>query len=183
MSCKIRLDNRGTSETVRFARALQAAGCDLLAVHCRHRGQKHDGTPDFETGAQVVKALSIPVVINGGIASVADARRVLELTGAHGVMVAQAFLQNPRCMSQCNNAWSTDTDDIGGGGGAGGAGGQGQVSALDVAEMAAEYLDLACTYPPPTAHYIRKHMRWLFRTQLSESSQWPPQAYSEKSVP
>lgn len=182
LSCKIRLGSHGTAATVAFAQSLQCAGAGLIAVHCRRREDQHDGPPDLEAAAALVAGLDIPVVVNGGVRSAAEARRVLEATGAHGVMVAQAFLQDHRCMVE-RAARMEGRGAIPDGAGAS-AGARRAVAAVRVAELAAEYLGFAEAHTPPCPSYIRKHLRWMFRAQLqprsvSDPVQWPGSWHSE----
>jgi tRNA-dihydrouridine synthase len=140
LSCKIRLfedDNR----TISFAQSLVSAGCELLAVHCRRRVDEHSGPPDLVAGTKLVNALSVPVIINGvSIRSVTDVIDALEMTGAHGVMVAREFLANPRLLQSSQQ--------------------------VDPAILAAEYLDYAEQCPPPSRKFIETHLRWIFRAEL-----------------
>ena len=149
-----------TSATIAFAKRLQAAGCDLLAVHCRSRLSKHNGLPDLVTGAALVKALDIPVIINGGISNLDDVHNTLRITKAHGVMIAQGLLTNHRLL------YPTNTMDT------------------SVQTLAAEYLDFCEKILPPSPYYIRKHLRWMFRAELqgpspNASKQWKKQWQSE----
>jgi tRNA-dihydrouridine synthase len=63
--CKIRLCDT-QAQTVAFAQALERAGCELLAVHCRRRPRTrdefHDAPPDYSQLAAIVAAVAIPVV-------------------------------------------------------------------------------------------------------------------------
>ena len=79
-----------------LARRLQAAGCQLLAVHCRRRSDnQHRGPPDYVVGKALVDALDIPVVVNGGVYAREDVERVAAATGCHAIMLAQGLLTNP----------------------------------------------------------------------------------------
>jgi len=139
LSCKIRLLETD-EETISFAKNLQMAGCDILALHCRRRIDKHNGKPDLNAGNKVVNAVSIPVIINGSeVDNLDGVVRTLEKTGAHSVMIARAFLRNPQLLVEKDP---------------------------DPAFLAAEYLDYCEKYPPPSALYIQKHLRWIFRKYL-----------------
>ena len=51
-------------------------------------------------------------------------------------------------------------------------------TAFFCADIAAEYLDYAEKYPPPSPLFIRKHLRWIFRKQLQPKSKNPtPEEY------
>ena len=161
ISCKIRLTEGDASEvsvadaTLAFARRLEAAGCGLLAVHCRPRTAKHDGSVDLATARALVAGLAIPVVVNGGVGSAVDARATLEATGAHAVMAAQGFLKNPRMLQQHPPRTVTTPDTT-----------VHETAQAHAIALAAEYLEFAAEYPPPAASYVRKHLRWILRHQL-----------------
>ena len=75
---------------VTIARIAEDAGVALLAVHGRTRACAFKGTVEHETTAAIVKSVAIPVLANGDIGSVGDARRILAQTGAAGVMIGRA---------------------------------------------------------------------------------------------
>ena len=68
---------------------------DALIVHGRTVSQGFAGESDLEAIREVVQAVSIPVIGNGGIMCAADAERMLELTGCAGVMLARGARGNP----------------------------------------------------------------------------------------
>lgn len=80
---------------VPFAKMCADAGAAMLTVHGRTRRQMCAGRADMAVVAAVKRAVDIPVIANGDIASAADARRVLDETGADGVMIGRAALGNP----------------------------------------------------------------------------------------
>ena len=81
-----------------FAKAMLDAGADMLSVHGRTRDKIYAGEPDYVAVAAVVRAAEgkVPVIANGGSFSVADADRMLENTGADGVMLARAAMSDPQ---------------------------------------------------------------------------------------
>ncbi len=80
---------------VRIARIAESAGVQLLAVHGRTRACRFEGTAEYETIAALKAAVRIPVIANGDIRTPEDARRVLALTGADGVMIGRAAHGRP----------------------------------------------------------------------------------------
>jgi tRNA-dihydrouridine synthase B len=80
---------------VRVARLAESAGVQMLAVHGRTRACLFEGAAEYETIAEVKRAVRIPVVANGDILTPEDARRVLERTGADGVMIGRAAHGRP----------------------------------------------------------------------------------------
>ena len=63
---------------------------------------------DYASIAAIKQRIRIPLIANGEIASAADAKRVLELTGANGVMIGRAAIKAPWIFWQIRN----DTDEI-----------------------------------------------------------------------
>lgn len=78
-----------------MAKRAEDAGVRMLTIHGRTRSQFFRGLADWSAIAPVVQAVTIPVIANGDIASAADARRALELSGAAGVMVGRGAQGKP----------------------------------------------------------------------------------------
>lgn len=83
-----------------FARMCEASGADMITIHGRSRSMMYDGKPYTKEIEQAKAAVSIPVIANGGIFSVEDAKELMEKTGADGVMVARYGLENPFIFSE-----------------------------------------------------------------------------------
>ena len=75
---------------VEIARIAENAGIQLLTVHGRTRADRFKGDAEYNTIARIVDAVDIPVLANGDIDSAQKARRVLNQTGAAGVMIGRA---------------------------------------------------------------------------------------------
>ena len=80
---------------LRIARIAEAAGIRMLAIHGRTRACAFGGNAEYDTIAEVKSRLRIPVIANGDIRTPEDARRVMELTGADGVMIGRAAQGRP----------------------------------------------------------------------------------------
>jgi tRNA-dihydrouridine synthase B len=80
---------------VRIARIAEAAGVQALAIHGRTRACAFGGQAEYESIAEVKSRVRIPVIANGDVHTPEDAKRVLEATGADGVMVGRAAQGRP----------------------------------------------------------------------------------------
>jgi tRNA-dihydrouridine synthase B len=79
----------------RIARIAESAGVQMLAVHGRTRACAFDGQAEYDTIAEVKSRLRIPVVANGDVHTPQQAKRVLEATGADGIMIGRAAQGRP----------------------------------------------------------------------------------------
>ncbi len=82
--------------TADFAKRMEDAGASLLTIHGRTRDKIYAGEVNFAEIAAAKNAVKIPVIANGGVFSNADAEKLMEETGADGVMVARAALFDPQ---------------------------------------------------------------------------------------
>ena len=80
---------------VEVAKAAEAGGASLIAVHGRTKTQMYSGKADLSVIAAVKEAVTCPVVGNGDIATAADALRMKEETGCDGVMIGRGAVGNP----------------------------------------------------------------------------------------
>ncbi len=78
-----------------LARRAEAEGVVLLTVHGRTRCQFYGGRADWAAIRAVVEAVRIPVIANGDCAGLDDARTMLAVTGAAGVMIGRAAVGRP----------------------------------------------------------------------------------------
>tara|TARA_B100000686_G_scaffold303628_1_gene340612 strand:+ start:225 stop:1217 length:993 start_codon:yes stop_codon:yes gene_type:complete len=96
VSAKIRLgwddDNRNYMDV---ARALHDHGASLVAVHGRTKSQAYSGRADWDAIAEIKQALSVPVVGNGDVRTVADIESIKTHTGCDAVMIGRAVIGNP----------------------------------------------------------------------------------------
>ncbi len=78
-----------------FARRAQDAGASAIAVHARYASQGFSGRADWSIIRRVKDVVTIPVIGNGDVETVEDARRMFEETGCDAVMVGRAAMGNP----------------------------------------------------------------------------------------
>ncbi len=82
--------------TQEFAKRMEGAGASLLTVHGRTKDKVYAGEVHFDEIAKAKGAVQIPVIANGGVFSDEDGVKLIEKTGADGVMVARASLFDPQ---------------------------------------------------------------------------------------
>ncbi|PKM51292.1 MAG: tRNA dihydrouridine synthase DusB [Firmicutes bacterium HGW-Firmicutes-7] len=80
---------------VEVALIAEANGAKAITVHGRTRAQYYTGKADWDIIRQVKKAVSIPVIGNGDIFSAIDAKKIIDMTGCDGIMVARGAQGNP----------------------------------------------------------------------------------------
>ncbi|MFO7764035.1 MAG: tRNA dihydrouridine synthase DusB [Wenzhouxiangellaceae bacterium] len=78
-----------------IARIAEDAGIAALAVHGRTRDQKYQGEAEYDTIAAIKQAVAMPVWANGDVESPEKAGRVLDHTGADGLLIGRAAQGRP----------------------------------------------------------------------------------------
>ena len=87
---------------VAFARAAEGAGAAAITLHGRTRAQQYSGKADWDAIRAVKQAVAIPVLANGDVAVPEDAVRILQYTGADGVMIGRGALGDPWIFERAN---------------------------------------------------------------------------------
>ena len=72
-----------------LAARAEAEGVAMVTVHGRTRAQFYEGRADWGAIRAIVDSVSIPVVANGDLTSVEDARAMLDASGAAAVMIGR----------------------------------------------------------------------------------------------
>jgi len=96
ISAKIRLGKTLDKKVLlSFCKMLEDEGVNLLTVHGRLQGEKFCRNPRWDWIGKVKQAVNIPVLANGGIFSVSDAKKCLERSGADGLMIGRGAVCKP----------------------------------------------------------------------------------------
>ena len=132
-----------------LARIAEDLGIKLITVHGRTRCQLYKGTADWAFIRTVKDAVSLPVIVNGDICSIEDAREALRRSGADGVMIGRGAYGKPWLLGQAMAEF--------------GEGGAKPDPELDeqLSTMLEQYEDMLSLYGTHTGvNLARKHIGW-----------------------
>ena len=87
--------DKNSINAIEIAKVCERAGASAICVHPRTRSQRYEGLSDWNIIKEVKESISIPVIGNGDIRNVDDAKRMIELTNCDAVMIGRGVLGNP----------------------------------------------------------------------------------------
>ncbi len=134
-----------------FARRMEDAGAQMLTLHARTRAQGYNGKARWEWIRRAKEVLSIPVIANGDIFSVASAVQCLEETGADGVMCSRGTLGYPFLVGEIDYFLKTGEEKT-------------PPTTLELLQCAREHLEMLYAYKGFRGlQQARKHMTWYVK--------------------
>ena len=80
---------------IEIAKIAEDCGVSAIAVHGRTREQYYSGKADHSVIEDVKKSVDIPIIGNGDIKSIDDAKKIFNETGCDGIMIGRAARGNP----------------------------------------------------------------------------------------
>jgi tRNA-dihydrouridine synthase C len=95
VSAKMRLGYMDDTRAVECALAIAESGANELVVHARTKAQAYNPPAYWHRIADIRAAVSIPVVANGEIWSVADAQTCMRESGCTSVMLGRGAVVDP----------------------------------------------------------------------------------------
>jgi len=135
-------------------RIAQETGVAAIALHGRTVAQAYSGQADWDAIGELVASVDIPVLGNGDIWEAADALRMIEETGAAGVVVGRGCLGRPWLFRDLAAAFSAD--------------GPGETTLPTLGEVAAmmrRHAELLCEHMGEErgCKEFRKHVTWYLK--------------------
>ncbi|MCF6278237.1 MAG: tRNA-dihydrouridine synthase, partial [Anaerolineales bacterium] len=104
VTAKIRMGWDDCQNYTLISRIVEENGGALIAIHGRTREGGREGEANWDAIAEVKQTVSIPVIGNGDVETVADIARMKEYTGCDGVMIGRAAIGNPWIFSDIDRA-------------------------------------------------------------------------------
>ncbi len=95
VSAKMRLGFDDDHRAEDCARAIDAAGASELVVHARTKAQAYKPPAYWERIGDIRQVVRLPMVANGEIWTVADARRCRALSGCDALMLGRGMVADP----------------------------------------------------------------------------------------
>jgi tRNA-dihydrouridine synthase B len=136
---------------VEFAKYMEDAGIDAIAVHGRTREQMYEGKADWGIIRAVKENVKVPVIGNGDVFSVEAAMKIKEITNCDAIMIARGAMGNPWIFREVMQAINGEEVIY--------------PTAVEKIDMCLRHLDLAVKYYEEikAVREMRKHTGWYIK--------------------
>lgn len=136
---------------VEFAKYMEDAGIDAIAVHGRTREQMYEGKADWDIIRAVKENVRVPVIGNGDVFSVEAAIKIKEITNCDAIMIARGAMGNPWIFREVMQALNGEEVIY--------------PTAVEKIDMCIRHLDLAVKYYEEikAVREMRKHTSWYVK--------------------
>jgi tRNA-dihydrouridine synthase C len=95
LSAKMRLGHRDDERMIENAQAIAGAGASELVVHGRTKAHGYRPPAYWDRIARIRAAVGIPVIANGEVWTVDDARRCMAESGCDALMLGRGLVSDP----------------------------------------------------------------------------------------
>ena len=102
ITCKIRIgfDNNHIN-AVSFAKSLESVGAKAITVHGRTKTELYSGDCHIDVIKDVKSSVKIPIIANGNIWTIYDAKKMLDETCADAIAIGRGIKGNPWFVKEC----------------------------------------------------------------------------------
>ena len=154
-----------TRNAPQLAKIAEDCGIQAIAVHGRTRCQFYKGRADWPFIASVKDAVNIPVFGNGDVVSVDDAKKLLEDSGADGILVGRGTYGRPWFLNQISHYLKTGERLA-------------NPTVEEQMEIVLEHFDAIVTHygAQPGVKIARKHLGW-YSKGLSNSAEFRKEVF------
>lgn len=88
---------------VEMAKICEEAGASAITIHGRTRSEFYSGNADWDIIKKVKDSVSIPVIGNGDVKSIEDAKKMFDETNVDGIMIGRGALGKPWIFKQISD--------------------------------------------------------------------------------
>ena len=94
-SIKLRAGYNDPEQIFSLLSLFEKSEVDFLIIHPRTVAQKYTGSADHSITGRIVRETAIPIIANGDIRTAGEGLRILEETGAAGLMLGRGTITDP----------------------------------------------------------------------------------------